>query len=179
LALLDEEFLATLAEQKERDMYAKIISLDINENSIDEIQGKVTGGTINIDGTSSVKRSCNLTMVTNEVDINNYYWGLKTKFKLEIGLKNNLPGEYAYATGKYPDIVWFPMGTFILTTFNTSLSVNNTSISLSGKDKMCMLNGDLGGQLFASIDFGTEETIVNTFKQVIIEPSNSDTLMSK
>ena len=179
LALLDEEFLATLAEQKERDMYAKIISLDINENSIDEIQGKVTGGTVNVDGTSSVKRSCNLTMVTNDVDSNNYYWGLKTKFKLEIGLKNKLDNEYSSANGKYPDIVWFPMGTFVLTTFNTTLNTNSTSISLSGKDKMCMLNGDLGGQLFASIDFGTEETIINTFKRVSVEPSNSDTLMSK
>jgi hypothetical protein len=29
-------------------------------------------------------------MVTNDVDINNFYWGIKTKFKLEIGLKNKL-----------------------------------------------------------------------------------------
>lgn len=179
LALLDEEFLAMLAEQKERDMYAKIISLDINENSLDEIQGKITDGSLNLDGSSAVRRTCNLTMIAENISINDYYWGLKTKFRLEIGLKNKLTEDYSADRGKYPDIVWFPMGTFILTSFNTSLATNNTTISLSGKDKMCMLNGDLGGQLFASIDFGTEETITTTFKHALIEPSNSDALMSK
>lgn len=177
LALLDEEFLASLAEQKERDMYAKIISLDVNENSIDEIQGKVTGGSVNIDGTSSVRRTCSLTVIAQDVEINDYYWGLKTKFKLEIGLKNKLSGDYSANLGRYPDIVWFPMGTFILTAFNTSLSTNSITISLSGKDKMSMLNGDLGGQLFASIDFGTEETLTNVFKEAAIEPVDSDVLM--
>lgn len=32
---------------------------------------------------------------------------------------------------------------------------------------MCLLNGDLGGQLFASIDFGTEETITKKMEQII------------
>lgn len=160
-------------------MFAKIISLDINENSLDEIQGKVTGGSVNLDGTSTVRRTCSLNMVAKDISINDYYWCLKTKFRLEIGLKNILTGDYSSDTGKYPDIVWFPMGTFILTQFNTQLNTNNVTISLQGKDKMCMLNGDLGGQLFASIDFGTEETIINTFKPVTVEPSNSDVLMSK
>ena len=34
-----------------------------------------------------------------------YYWGIKTKFKLEIGLKNKLSGNYS--SKKYPDIIWF------------------------------------------------------------------------
>jgi hypothetical protein len=39
-------------------------------------------------------------MVANDISLNEYYWGLKNKFKLEIGLKNliNL---------NYPDIIWF------------------------------------------------------------------------
>ena len=179
LALLDEEFLAELAEQKKRNIYAKIISLDVNENSLDEIQGKATGGTINIDGDSSVRRTCNLTMITQDIQINDYYWGLKTKFKLEIGLENTLTNEYSPKNNNYPDIVWFPMGIFILTTFNTSLNTNSITISLTGKDKMCMLNGELGGQLFASVDFGTEETVSKVFKKISIEPSNSDILMAK
>ena len=45
----------------------------------------------------------------------------------------------------------------MISSFNTNQSVNNYSISISGKDKMCLLNGDLGGSLPASIDFGVEE----------------------
>ena len=119
-------------------------------------------------------------MVTEEININEFYWGIKTKFKLEIGLKNKLTGQYAAGEGStYPDIVWFPQGTFIVTTFNTSIGTNSCTISLSGKDKMCMLNGELGGQLFASIDFGTEETLTKKMQEVTgIDNVSSDTLMA-
>ena len=118
-------------------------------------------------------------MVTEDIDINEFYWGVKTKFKLEIGLKNNLKNQYAATENSiYPEIVWFPQGTYVVTTFNTSITTNNCTISLSGKDKMCMLNGDLGGQLFASIDFGTEETEIKQMKLVSnITNVSSDTLM--
>ena len=119
-------------------------------------------------------------MVTDKIDINEFYWGVKTKFKLELGLKNKLTNQYAAGENSiYPDIVWFPQGTFIVTTFNTSITTNNCSISLSGKDKMCMLNGELGGQLFASIDFGTEETETKTMTEVKnLRSASSDIIMT-
>jgi len=40
-------------------------------------------------------------MVAKEININEFYWGLYSKFKLEIGLKN-------FVDDKYPDIIWFP-----------------------------------------------------------------------
>jgi len=126
-------------------LYAKIISLDIDENPIDEIEGLVTGGSVNLDGDSTVRRTCSLTMVAKDIEINDYYWGLKTKFRLELGLTNNLTGDYDPALGIYPQVQWFPMGTYVLNSFNSSVSGANYTISVSGKDKMCMLNGDLGG----------------------------------
>jgi hypothetical protein len=36
-------------------------------------------------------------------------------------------------------------------------TVNNYTITVNGKDKMCLLNGDLGGSLTSSVDFGVEE----------------------
>lgn len=152
LYLLDEHFLNEMAEQKQRDIYARIISLDINENPVEQIEGKITTGSINIDGSSAVRRTCSLTMVSQDVNITDYYWGVKTKFKLEIGLKNKINKDY-------PDIIWYPQGIYVITTFNTSLSTNNCTISIQGKDKMCLLNGDISGQMYASIDFGTEEVI--------------------
>ena len=152
LYLLDEQFLNEMTEQKQRDIYARIISLDINENPIEQIEGKITTGSINIDGSSAVRRTCSLTMVSQEVNITDYYWGVKTKFKLEIGLKNKI-------NKKYPDIIWYPQGIYVITTFNTSLSANNCTISIQGKDKMCLLNGDISGQMYASVNFGIEEVI--------------------
>nr|DAG21687.1 MAG TPA: protein of unknown function DUF5047 [Caudoviricetes sp.] len=110
----------------------------------------MTGGSINIDGSSAVRRTCSLTLVANNVNITDYYWGLKNKFKLEIGLKNTI-------NDIYPDIIWFPFGVFVIASFATSYNTNSYTISISGKDKMCLLNGDMGGSLPSQIDFGCEE----------------------
>lgn len=148
--LLDEEFLKELYLHRSREIFSKIIALTLDEDPVEEIQGQVTGGSISLDGTSSVRRTCSLSLVAKDLNINQYYWGLKNKFKLYIGLANNINKEYE-------DIIWFPMGVYIITNFTTSQSTNNYTISITGKDKMCLLNGDLSGSLFASFDFGKEE----------------------
>jgi hypothetical protein len=38
-------------------------------------------------------------------------------------------------------------------------TTNNYTITINGKDKMCKLNGDLGGNIMASTDFGTLEEL--------------------
>ena len=150
--LLDKNFLKELDEHKSHEIYARITALSTKELPIEYIEGKVTGGSINIDGTSAVRRTCNLSMIAQDVNINEFYWGLHNKFKLEIGLKNNI-------SSIYPDIIWFPQGIYVITTFTTALSTSGFNISIAGKDKMCLLNGEVGGSLPASIDFGTEEYV--------------------
>ena len=140
-ALMDNEFLKKLDAHRNREVFARIISLDFNENPIEQIEGRVTGGSINVDGTSAVRRTCSLSMVAKEMNINEFFWGLYSKFKLEIGLKN-------LVDDKYPEII---------TSFGTSQSTNNYTVSISGKDKMCLLNGEVGGNLPASVDFGMRE----------------------
>ena len=56
--LLDIEFLKKLDIDNQHEIFAKIISLNVDEEPIEQIEGKVTGGSINIDGSSSVRRSC-------------------------------------------------------------------------------------------------------------------------
>ena len=82
--LFDTAFLKQLIEQKNREIFARITALTINEMPIEYIEGKVTGGSINVDGNSAVRRTCNLNMIAQDVNINDFYWGLKSKFKLEI-----------------------------------------------------------------------------------------------
>lgn len=148
--LFDIEFLYQLSTAKEREIYARITSLTWEEMPIEYIEGKVTGGSINVDGSSAVRRTCNLTLIAKDININDFYWGVKTKFKLEIGLRNKI-------NPKYPDIIWFKQGLFVITSFSTQASTNNYSISISGKDKMCLLNGDIAGALPHTTDFGVEE----------------------
>ncbi len=149
--LLDKNFLIELDHYHEKEVWAKIIALDINENPTEEITGRITsGGSINVDGTSAVRRSCSLSMVAKDVNINDFYWGLHSKFKLLIGLTNKINSEY-------PDIIWFPQGVYLITSFSTSQSTNSYNISIQGKDKMCLLNGEIGGTLTAPIDFGKIE----------------------
>ena len=139
-ALMDKDFLVKLFENRERITYARIVALDINERPIEEITGRVTQGSINIDGKSTSRRSCSLNLVANEMNINDYYWGLTTKINLFIGLKNDIDN-------RYPEIIWFNQGIFIISAFNTSQSIDSYQISIQAKDKMAMLNGELGGAI--------------------------------
>ena len=148
--LFDLEFLTQLFSQKEREIFARITALDLEELPIEYIEGKVTGGSVNVDGKSAVRRTCSLTMIAHDININDFYWGLKNKFKLEIGLKNTF-------SFKYPDIIWFKQGIYVITNFNTTQNTNSYTINISGKDKMCLLNGDLAGSLPHTTDFGIEE----------------------
>ena len=75
--LNNKEFLDNLFAHNEREISVKITVLDFNEQPIECIEGKAIDGTINVDGTSAVRRTCNLTIVAEEIDINEFYWGLK------------------------------------------------------------------------------------------------------
>ena len=117
---------------------------------IELIEGKVTSGSINIDGASAIRRTCSLSLIAKDLNINDIYWGIQNKFKLEVGIKNFIDSDY-------PEIVWFSQGIYVITGFNTTQNLNSYTVSISGKDKMCLLNGDIGGNLAASVDFGVEE----------------------
>jgi hypothetical protein len=70
-----------------------------------------------------------------------------------VGVKNKI-------NSIYDDIIWFPMGVYVISSFSFSESLTSVNISISGKDKMCLLDGSVGGQLLAnSYDFGTMEEV--------------------
>ena len=149
IALLNKQFLRQLDQYRHKTIYAKVISLNNKEEPIEKIEGVVTGGSISVDGTSAIRRSCNLTMTSQNVNINNVYWGITNKVSIEIGLQNDIDN-------RYDKIIWFPQGIYILTDFKTSHQVNNYTITLNAKDKMCLLNGDISGTFNAETDLGIE-----------------------
>ena len=160
--MLDKNFLYELDQYQHKEIYAKIISLSFDEQPLEQIEGKITGGSINVDGDSAVRRSCNLSLVAKDIKITDFYWGISNKFTLEIGLRN-------FINPIYPDIIWFKMGKFVITSFNSALTNNNYTISINGKDKMCLLNGDVGGNLPSSIDFGKIDSYSDSYSRVNLE----------
>ena len=152
--IYDKDFLRELDYHQEKETYVRIIALDNNEYPREQIEGRATGGSVNIDGASAIRRSCSLSMVAinNDIIVTDAYWCYDNKFKLELGIRNLI-------NDNYPDIIWFNMGIYIITNFSKSTNTNNLTISLSGKDKMCRLNGEVSGNIMVSTDFGTEEFI--------------------
>lgn len=138
--LTDVDFLTKVFKNRQKHIKVKISSLTFDEKLIETLEGKVTNGSINIDGKSAMRRSCNLTLIPyNNIDQVN--WGLETKFKLEIGIEN----PYFQMDNDYPQTLWFPQGIYLITSFSQSISTNNKTISISGKDKMALLNGEISG----------------------------------
>jgi hypothetical protein len=145
--LYDSDFLLEIDNLQYKEQIIKITLLDFLEKPIKDIQGKIVSGSISIDGTSNVRRTCNLTMIADEVE-NNRLITINKKVEISMGIKNT--------TDKYTqyEYIWFPLGVYVI----VSASYSNETISLQLKDKMCLLNGECGGTLPASTTFDEYDT---------------------
>lgn len=137
--------------------YVKITLLDWDEEPIKEIEGEISSGTLSKNGDSPIRRTCQLTCAVDarsySVDDGKADFAINKKIFIEIGIKN----ETDYYTD-YP-IFWFPEGVFFIGSFSINASSNSsTVITLSLKDKMAMLNGDVGGTLPATTIFDSMDT---------------------
>ena len=156
--LRDKNFLKTIDRISLKEEFAKITILNWQERPIEDIQGKVSSGTLNINGSSSLRRTCNLTILIDENNSNitsvKNSLSINKKIKLDIGIKNNASQYSEY------DIIWFPLGTYIISSVSiTNTNSQITSASLQLKDKMCLLNGECGGLLPASVTFSSYDTL--------------------
>jgi hypothetical protein len=177
------EFLDELFLNKDRELYVRITLLTWDELKIKEIQGLVVDGSLNVDGNSIIRRTLNLTMALDE---DSFYLHetvheitISRKIQVHIGLKNNT--QY----GRFPDsvsnnlkflaepIIWFNLGVFVPTDVSLTHDIENSSVSISGQDKMVLLNGDVSGQLGYDIDFVNTITKVDLPYQTIIKDSVS------
>ena len=58
--LFDHSFLQALDAYPHKETYVQIIALDYNDLPVEKIEGVITGGSMNIDGASAVRRTCQL-----------------------------------------------------------------------------------------------------------------------
>lgn len=152
-----QSFLSKIDNFINQKQYINITLLDWQENPLKEIQGIISTGSITKDGNSSVRRSANLScsVSRSEYNVDNIEmdFALNKKVFIEIGIENKT-NEYL----DYP-ILWFPQGVFYINSFSISSSTSSAvNLNLNLKDKMCLLNGDIGGKLPAAIQFDTMTT---------------------
>ena len=166
----DKSFLELIDNEHLKEQFVKITILDWEERPIQEVQGIVTGGNLNLDGNSNVRRTVNLSCYidkeenANITSLDNLF-SINKKMYLEIG--------YINTTNKYTnyDKIWFPQGTFVMIAPSLSHATGGASLQVSLRDKMCLLNGECGGVIPASTQFDQYETIDEDGNWVIEKPT--------
>lgn len=161
------EFLKKIDNFINQKQYVRITLLDWNEAPLKEIAGEVTSGSITKDSSSSVRRTVSFQC---SVDYNKYFiedqsmdFAINKKVFIEIGIKN-----YTDEYPQYP-ILWFPQGVFFISSFSASSASNSAiQISLTLKDKMAGLNGEVGGTFPTTVILDTLET-QNTSGEYVTE----------
>lgn len=167
--LTDADFLKYVDSLHLKEQYAKITLLDWEENPIKDIQGIVTGGNISLDGRSAIRRTISISVYVDNsdiigvTDIDNLF-SINKKMKLEIGYVNTTDRYKQY------EMLWFPQGIFVMIQPSISHSTSGISISLTLKDKMCLLNGECGGTISASTQFDEYETLDENGEWIIKKP---------
>ena len=167
--LKDSTFLKKFDETKLKEQYVKLVVLTFDEKPIQQIQGKITGGSFTIDGSSGMRRTGNLTMIADDYqnDLTD------TKHLLSINKKIEVLIGFVNTTDEYTEyqMLWFPQGVYVIISPNITHDSNGVNISLTLHDKMALLNGECGGILPASVTFHEVEDIDENGEIQITEPT--------
>ena len=174
--LNNKSFLKRVDNANFKEQFIRIFVLDFNtEQVIARIEGKSTGGSCNLNGASNMRRaaSCSLLVDKNGIfkegyDIYEQYYNItevknlismNKKIRIETGFLNIFSEYEEY------DILWFPLGTYVIKTANVSKNNSGINISLTLNDKCALLNGDMGGTIPAATIFSENELYNSTGSQ--------------
>ena len=175
--LEDKNFLVAIDNEMHKEQFVRITILDFSTELVKaNIEGKATSGSCNLDGNATMRRvaSCSLVVDPEGIDVQGYSTSLRyydiaevqnlismnKKVKLYTGFKNTLKEEYpTYANY---DIIWFPLGLYVVKSANVSRNNTGINISLSLNDKSALLNGDMGGIIPAATIFSESEIYNST-----------------
>ena len=173
--LRNKDFLKEMDNLLIKSLTAKITVLTWEEKPIMDFTGKVLpGATINLDGSSGMRRTCNISLSLDENEINitevSNIISINKKIKLEIGVDNTITDEKYNQYSSYK-IIWYPLGIYVIIQPTISRGTSGTTISLQLKDKMCLLNGEMGGTFPASITFNERSYFDDEGNEIIENPT--------
>lgn len=130
-----------LVQLKTRNTRIKVDILNFNFQTINSLEGKVIDGSISIDATSDIRRTCSLSLAVertdNMISPGGELW-LDKFIKVYMGIDNPRDGN---------NTVWWNMGIFLINNPNTVYNVNTRTVSFEGLDLMAKLTGRRNGQL--------------------------------
>lgn len=158
--LKDKEFLRKLDDKIVQERYVRISLLDfVTEEKIKDIEGKITDGSLNKDGSSAARITGSLSCTVNGFSYDALSiksdFSINKKIFIEIGIANDIDS-------KYPDIIWFPQGVMLITSFSFSTSGGGAiNLSIEFKDKIALLDGTVSGTLQTTTRFDQMTDIVN------------------
>ncbi|MEG1855469.1 MAG: DUF5048 domain-containing protein [Acinetobacter sp.] len=129
-----------IAKQPFRNMFLKVNLLDFNFQTVESLEGSITGGGININAESDIRRTCDITMVvlnsTFNVEVGGKIW-LDKFIKVYLGTENIYDGE----------IQWTNMGIYIINNPDHVFDAVTNTITFQGLDLMAKLTGVRNGYL--------------------------------
>ena len=135
-----------LLKQHHQQKYTKIEIIDRNTDVvIESIEGDMLSDSGTIDRSSSNRRSYNVDFRIKDssylVGIGNKIWFDKD-IRVYTGILDKRSGE----------IIWYIIGTFVISEPNYHYDPDNNTLSLSLYDKMSLLDGSLGGKVMGAKD---------------------------
>ena len=153
-----------LSQLKIRNNKLKVEVLNFNLQTIDLIEGNVTSGSVSIDATADIRRTCSVTLVPTKkyqtLSEGGEFW-LDKYIRIYVGTDNPRDNN---------NTEWWNLGLFLINNPNRVYDATSNTISFEGLDLMAKLSGRRNGQLPAIttvIPAGSK--ISDVVKQVITQ----------
>ena len=175
--LTDRSFLLKVATFKVKQYLASIVVLDFKtEKPVATLTGYVVSGNMSINANSPTRRTGSMQVVfldkTKDIRNIDNYIAIDKKIKLSVGFKN--PFYHLPQYRDYGEDLWFPQGTFVITSANSAISATQCTVTMQFTDKMALLNGTAGGALPASVSFHESIVVDKDDNQITEYPKIKD-----
>lgn len=129
-----------LIQLKSHKRYVRIDLLNSKYQVVDSLESDIFDGSITIDATSDLRRSCTLSVVIKDknfdIDEGGRIW-LDKRIQIYIGEENP----------RTKDIVWWNMGIFIINNPERVYNSQTNTLTINGLDLMSLLTGDRNGYI--------------------------------
>lgn len=158
-----------LIQMKTRSTRIKVEVLNFNFQTINSLEGRVTEGSISVDATSDIRRTCSLTLTVekakNMISPSGELW-LDKFIKIYEGIDNPRNNN---------ETVWWNMGIFLINNPNTVYNSITETVTFEGLDLMSKLTGRRNGQLPAvATVVPAGNKIADVVKQIITQLGGFD-----
>lgn len=152
-----------LTQLKVRNSKIKVELLNFSLQTIDLIEGNVIEGSITIDATADIRRTCSISIAVNKssftISEEGSIW-IDKYIKIYEGIDNPRTGKTE----------WWNLGIFMINNPNRVYNATTNTLSFEGLDLMAKLTGRRNGQLPAvATVVPVDSSVADVVKQIITQ----------